>query len=574
MKNGLILLLSFIWVMMAQAQSNYYVALSGNDGNSGTSIGQAWRTIQHAMGEATPNSVVHILAGTYNEKVEVYVSGTAGNRIVFRNYEDDVVVVSGTGISYPDAVIGIFDQSFVTIQGLQVANNEQLDAQGIIVEGNCQAVEIRDNDISNINFSSNPNMTANATRNSQPLIVYGSDANNAVTDLVIDGNTVRDSRTGYSEGLAVNGNVNGFVVTNNVVRDIANIGIDVIGHEGTASSNDQARNGLVKNNLVYDCKSPYATAGGIYVDGGKDIVIEQNTIYQCQWGIEVGCENIGKTTSNITVRNNFIYNNDDAGLAIGGFDFPSGSGKVVNCAFMNNTCYNNDVNANGIGGVSGEINITYTENCTLENNIFYATNSADILLYVADVNSINLEFDYNQFYMQGAVEWEYEGAVYSDLSSYQTATGQDANSIFSDPSFVDTSLPDLHISATSSAKDAGNPNFVPSTNEEDIDGEYRLNGGLDCGADEHYFATGIHVYATDSDIDIYPNPFVNKVVLDGDFDNYEIKVFGVGGVLITDFTGTSSPLTIDLSTLGSGIFFVSVRHLSKEKLSICKIIKE
>jgi hypothetical protein len=44
---------------------------------------------------------------------------------------------------------------------------------------------------------------------------------------------VYDNRTGNSESLTINGNVTHFQVTNNLVHDNDNIGIDAIGFEGT-----------------------------------------------------------------------------------------------------------------------------------------------------------------------------------------------------------------------------------------------------------------------------------------------------------------------------------------------------
>ena len=478
------------------SQTQYFVSTSGSNSNSGTSIVEAWLTIQHAMDNAIPNSEVNILVGIYNEKVEVNVSGTAGNNITFQNFNSDVVTISGSGIANPDAIIGIFDQSYITIEGLNIANNEQLDAQGIIVEGNCQDIKIINNNISNINFSSDPNAPVDENTNSQPLIVYGNNGSIPISNLNISDNTVHNCRTGFSEGLAVNGNVDGFEVINNTVYDITNIGIDLIGHEGTASSNDQARNGTVKSNTIYNCQSPYATAAGIYVDGGKDIVIENNTIYQNQWGIEIGCENVGKTASGIKVRNNMIYGNDDAALAIGGFDFPSGSGKVVDCLITNNSCYNNDVNAGGVGGVTGELNITYTENCILENNIFYTDNSANLIIYVENVSSINLGLDYNQFFINGNAEFDYQGSTYTSFANYQTGASQDANSIFSNPQFSNISIPDLHLTESSPARDVGNPSFITGAGETDIDGENRVqNNQVDMGADEYNTSLSVEYVA-------------------------------------------------------------------------------
>jgi hypothetical protein len=563
------------FTVILSSQTNYYVTTTGSNGNNGTTPALAWKTIQHAMDQATPNSVVHILAGTYNEKVEVNVSGTAGNTITFQNYQDDNVTLSGNGISSHDAIIGIFDQSYIIIQGLHISDNQQLDAQGIIVEGNCQNIEIRNNKISHIHFSSDPNAPVNAGTNSQPIIVYGSNSGIAISNLVIDSNIIRDSRTGFSEGLAVNGNVDGFEVTNNIVHEITNIGIDLIGHEGTASSNDQARNGLVKGNTVYQCKSPYATAAGIYVDGAKDIIIENNQIFQNQWGIEVGCEHIGKSASGIEVRNNIIYGNDDAGLVIGGYDYPAGSGKVTDCLLTNNSCYNNDVLTGGIGGVTGELQITYTENCVLENNIFYAANASDLVLYVDPVNSVNLDLNYNLYYISGSTAFEYEGTTYTSFASYQSGTSQDSNSQFSDPRFVDPSMSDFHLMVSSPARDTGNPSFLAAPGEVDLDDEARIqNDRVDIGADEFSTTLSAHIVTEHDAILIYPNPFSDKVVVDGDFSQFEIMVFDAAGVLVTDLTGTSNPLTIDLNVLGPGIYFISIQHETLGPLGIYKMLKQ
>src|SRR5467141_574996 len=62
----------------------FYVSTTGNDVNNGTSLSTPWRTIQKAMNSATPGSTVNILAGTYNERLTLGVSGTAGNYITFQ----------------------------------------------------------------------------------------------------------------------------------------------------------------------------------------------------------------------------------------------------------------------------------------------------------------------------------------------------------------------------------------------------------------------------------------------------------------------------------------------------------
>lgn len=104
-----------------------------------------------------------------------------------------------------------------------------------------------------------------------------------------------------------------------------NIGIVLIGHEGVSpvAALDQARSGIVRNNIVHHNSSFTNTsyneysADSIYVDGGKEIIIEQNQSYENDHDIEVVSEHAGKSSSKITVRNNTISNYIMSGIAIG-----------------------------------------------------------------------------------------------------------------------------------------------------------------------------------------------------------------------------------------------------------------
>ena len=469
------------------AQTDYFVATDGLNSNDGLSLMSPWKTIQYSMDNAPVGSIVNVRGGFYIEKIEINVSGTMSEPIVLKNYNQEEVIISGTGILAVNAIIGIFDHSYIHIEGLHITDNQQLDAQGIIVEGDCQGIEIRNNKISEIHFSTNSNDVANEDRNSQPLIVYGENGAVSVSDLVIENNEIYNCRTGYSEGLAVNGNVDGFVIKNNSVHDITNIGIDIIGHEETAPSNDQARNGIIKDNIVYNCKSPYATAAGIYVDGGKDLIIERNKVYKCQWGIEVGCENVGKSTSNVIVRSNVIYGNDDAGIVLGGFDYPDSSGKVEFIGIYNNTLYGNDMSDSGVGGVTGEISISYTENCKLFNNAVYGTNSSLLMLTVENVSSVNLELDYNLFYSLVPFEFNYNNSSYNGLSTYVMGSSQDMHSLDSDPLFISIQENDFHPRTLSPLKNNGDSMTNIEYGIFDFEGYGRvLDGRIDIGALEFY----------------------------------------------------------------------------------------
>jgi hypothetical protein len=183
-------------------------------------------------------------------------------------------------------------------------------------------------------------------------------------------------KTGSSESLVVNGNVTNFRITNNIVHDNNNIGIDIIGFERTAHDPavDQARDGIVSGNLVYNITSrgnpAYGndqSSDGIYVDGGTRVLIERNIIHHVDFGIELASEHRNRTTSYITARNNLIYSCNTAGVSIGGYGAERGG--TDHCSVVNNTLYGNDTSNSGAGEFQMQFNMTENR---FENNIVYA----------------------------------------------------------------------------------------------------------------------------------------------------------------------------------------------------------
>src|ERR1051326_2540845 len=326
MKKIFFTLLVSLIVEVSFAQSFYVDGVNGNDNNSGTSLGQAWQTLQFAFDNATQGSTVYIKGGTYFENVYPSVSGTAGNPITFRNYQNDTVILDGTGTLQTD-MIYMEDEGYLTIENITIQNKVAAYATGIVISatptGGATGITLKNIKVINISWTSNPNATPTSNDNSNPILVYGSGANqaNAIKNILIDSCDIYGNITGFSENISLDGNVDSFVVSHNIVHDNKNIGIDMAGNYATSSNPamDQARNGHCFQNICFNNVSDYATSGGIYVDGGKDIIIERNTSYGNGWGIEIGCEQNG-SASNIIVRDNVIYNNKEAGLAIGGYD--------------------------------------------------------------------------------------------------------------------------------------------------------------------------------------------------------------------------------------------------------------
>lgn len=464
--------------------TNRYVSTTGSDANPGT-FALPWATIQHAANTALPGDTVFIRGGTYAQQVWMNVSGTAGNWIVFQNYPSETAILDGGSTNTQTEMFVISGQNYLKVIGLHLQNAMGNYSSGIYLANGASHIQLIGNTIHDIHFSTDPNAPVTSSTNVNPIVVYNQNPTVACTDILIEGNEIYNCRTGFSEALTLSGNVDGFTVANNHVHDITNIGIDIAGGYGVSSdpATDAARNGTVRGNTVHHCVSGYAVSAGIYVDGGQNLVVEKNVSYANGRGFEVGCEEFGHVASNITVRNNWAYQNLEAGIGIGGYNYPATTGKVIDSEVLNNSFFQN--NTTNIW--DGELLVEYTENCTVRNNIFYATNTQNMLI-VTRLGSTGLTLDYNNFYHpNGAapakVDWE--GTVYTGFSNYQTGTGQDANSAFADPLYLSASPVDLHLAGNSPCINAGDPAFVPASDETDTDGETRLQHlRVDIGADE------------------------------------------------------------------------------------------
>ncbi len=576
MKNTISTILILIISVCSFAQTNYYVATTGNNSDNG-SISTPWKTIQYGVSQLNIGDTLNIMAGTYIGKIDLTISGTSGQEITIRNYNNDIVTISGTTLSDYEYLLKIENVDYVNIKGLKFQDYQKLDAIGILVI-NSSNISILNNEFSNIDYSSTAvGQTPNSSQNSQPIIAFGRDPLNSINNLVINGNIIHDCETGWSECLSINGNIDGFEVKNNHIYNNTNIPIVAIGHEGECSDPtlDQARNGLIKNNNIHDNPSAYAAAGGIYIDGGKSITIENNTSYNNDYGIEVGCENNGNapndpSASNITVRNNLIYNNKVSGIALGGYNYPT-SGKVETTTITNNTLFNNDTD----NSYNGELLISYVENSIIENNIIYANNTDKVLIISGNANP-TLSLNYNLFYTSSGsndIVIEINGVEYNEFSTYQTGTSQDVNSNFSNPLFINETIPnpDLHLNTGSPAINSGNPSFVAGTSEVDMDGEIRIHNSIvDCGADEYGSVLGIND-VNEINVTIYPNPTTGMIYIEGILD-FNYKIYSISGQLLE--SKKNNQKLIDLTNQKIGIYFIKIYNNNKENISTIKVIKK
>jgi hypothetical protein len=471
-----------------QRNSSFYVSTTGNDSNPGTQAAP-WRTVQHAANTVRAGSTVNVRGGIYAELVTIKTSGNAADGfITFRSFPGETAILDAEHFtpSGRQGVLTIHNQSYVRIEGFEIRNfrtaEHRLAPLGISIMGSGSHIELLKNNVHHIEQTFNGRDAPGRGGNGFGIAVYGTDARTPISELVIDGNEVHHLKTGSSESLVVNGNVTNFRITHNVVHDNNNIGIDVIGFERTAPDPavDQARDGIVSGNLVYNITSRGNPAygndensDGIYVDGGTRILIEQNVMHDVDFGIELASEHKGRATSYITARNNLIYHSHTAGVSIGGY--APERGHTEHCTVINNTLYNNDTSATGSGEFQMQWNMADN---IFENNIVYAGPRCLMTVNKSQVDTAQppVTIDHNLYYCASgskASQWEESSAHLKGFENYVQATGNDRDSRFLDPQFVNASTADFHLQSDSPAIAAGKAEGLP-VGELDLEGSPRV----------------------------------------------------------------------------------------------------
>ncbi|MBZ0113182.1 MAG: right-handed parallel beta-helix repeat-containing protein [Thermoanaerobaculia bacterium] len=462
-----------VWMFLAVPMLAEVIAVPGDSG-----------TIQGALDAAQPGDVVEVATGTYFEKVVFPRSGTLGQPIVLRAGDGAQVVLDGTGVGGENMVL-IESRSHVQLIGFEIRNNLAVtDGSGVRIVGAASGVEIRNNSIHEIRGE-----------NAMGITVYGTETA-PIEDLVIQGNEIFDCEPAPSEALTLNGNVTDFEVSGNFVHDVDNIGIDFIGGETDIQPNPAlvARNGVVRGNTVLRANSIYegGYAGGIYVDGGRDILIENNRVGESDLGIEIGAENAGLVTTGIVVRNNVLHHNERAGIVFGGYEAAvgraNGNSFTGNTLFANNTVGENGTGTHFVGGGIGEIWVQFAADNVVSGNIVFA-GPENVFVGSFDAgSSLNNAFDYNLYFGSENVsegEFSHNGTGFVGLPDWQSGTGLDSNSLAADPLLVDPTSSDWQLGSGSPAIDRGDPSYVVSPGESDFGGGSRVAGGrIDIGAEE------------------------------------------------------------------------------------------
>ncbi|MDW0113076.1 right-handed parallel beta-helix repeat-containing protein [Sporosarcina saromensis] len=489
---GIVYLSPSVYSSDAPSKDAYYVSVNGNDDNPGT-FEEPWRTIQKAADTLIAGEAVFVRGGVYEEFVRIHRSGSAKDGyITFQAYPGEQPILEGknlTPTSRNQSQFFIHKASYVVIEGFEIrgltSDSPHDYLAGLKVSGGGSHIVITNNDIHSIS-----NLATKG--NAHGLLVYG-DSLTPISSITITGNEIHHLTSGSSESLTLDGNVKDFVISFNHVHHNNNIGIDIIGHYQTCSAPcvDQARNGIVANNLVHHIDTSqnpaYGNTGvraaaGIYIDGGTNVIVENNEVYNSNFGIELASEIPGKDTSHVTVRNNYLHHNDGAGMIMGGSSSTNGGARQNHV--VNNTLYMNDTMQQGYAEITLQ---NYNVDNAFLNNIIYTFPNKRFIKMSGTNGKGNL-IDYNVYYRTDGVDgksWRYNGIRYQTWTAFKNATGFDQHSLFADPLFMEIDRYGPYLSAQSPAVNRGSLDVIGSM-RNDFYNKPRVEGGrIDVGAAEY-----------------------------------------------------------------------------------------
>ena len=254
--------------------------------------------------------------------------------------------------------------------------------------------------------------------------------------------------------------VDNLSITNNLIEGKANGIILAWAGENINISNNEIR-------IKQDISSDFQANAGIQIPvtpNQADVLIDANLFS----GISTGttAESVYVSAIDLLGGGSFSITNN----MIRGFEATADQGfpGSLRGLYINNTEVNvlfayNSMLLDELPHVSGETSLQYTAvklvegNVVMKNNIIAAMES-DFAYNLLEINTPPDEMDNNLYYLPSLalanVAW-YDGASHQSLHDWQTASGKDGNSIFSNPQF-EASF-DLRIQDHSPAKFNGTP---------------------------------------------------------------------------------------------------------------------
>jgi parallel beta-helix repeat protein len=510
----------------SNSQTTKYIAPWGSDNISSGSNTQPYRSIWYAnnVNSGPAMLIFKIRPGIY---FEIQNTNLVGNRILMKDSTGDVIIdasIRDSAISFK-YMLGIVDVNNVTIDNIYFRNCIGQGVKGIYVLGASKNIEIRNCRFRNIGWI-NRNLKRrppdNDFRVANAIRVQGT-RNDSIYNIRIISNFIDSCATGWGEVVTLTGNVSNFLIDSNIISRVSNIGIEIAGNYDTSGYVpnlllNQTRNGTISNNIVSYCMSGRAVSAGIYLDGSLNCLVTSNRVYKSGVGISIGAEEPIRTAAvgKHRLRNNIIDSNSIVGIFIGS----SRPGNVLKKSYVNGNTIFKNTTAEFINGVDsigitdavlkpvtqianetkGSVGFFNSDSTTFQNNIIETLNGRNAIVGMTGSTSTNFKLNYNLYYRDHVTDFYtfpmpghnfngniYSGVVFPNIPDFTNATQQDSNSVFGNPKFINTSVPDFRLDTCSAAIDRGNPVYDANLfgNLDFMGNPRRYNNGIiDAGAYE------------------------------------------------------------------------------------------
>ncbi|MFC2116066.1 CUB domain-containing protein [Bacteroidota bacterium] len=398
--------------------------------------------------------VFNVDNGTYSEQITIpFIENTSDeNTICFQSSSGDSSSViltyspSGEGDNYTVRLEGVQHLRFMGLTFQSVGSDSATVFN--LIEG-----------AGNLEFLNNQIIGSTSETLASGSLITGEDnwvGNHVVVkhNLFINGDRGLVLYGDFSE------NYGGYIIENNTFKNQSLSGITIMG---------SAAPRVTGNEITSNSNGDFVGIGFVYCD--SNIVAEKNKIRasDCQGGNGIVLARCNSLSGNPAIlSNNFIrLNSNPTGtVAAGCLIYETDYVKI----------FNNTIILTGDLISSMTIYLmVYYDNIDFTNNIL--VNQAGGYVVYSDITS-GVVLDYNDLYTNGPALGYWDAADQSNMSAWQSASGQDANSLSVDPAFG--SGDELHF-PNPLLNNVGTP---VSEVVDDIDGEMRDPASPDIGADE------------------------------------------------------------------------------------------
>ncbi|NND05814.1 MAG: T9SS type A sorting domain-containing protein [Saprospiraceae bacterium] len=316
--------------------------------------------------------------------------------------------------------------------------------------------------------------------------------------------------------------------------------------------------------VIEDCQFEDSGTSGIQAKGGTQHILMQRNVFK---NINQRAINLGGSTGLQFFRpplpNPIVNAFEAADLQVYGNIFIGSWSPIAYVGSMrvkvvNNTFYEPENWVVRILQETTEPGFVACGNNEFRNNVVYLENDLTEVNIGPNTDAESFIFTNNLWFNEQSSTWGPALPV------------TDSNQIIGDPLFVDATNENFSIPSNSPCVQNGKTLSEPRSDFA----KFLYFAPPSIGAYEgHESTTAVPYLIAPSSISMGPNPTLDRVTIDGDFSNADIKILDVQGQLVSDFSNASAPLIIQLDELPNGLYFISIKNRQNPALWIERILK-